>query len=1106
MAAHQWLASIRGHLVRSLRPRASRRTPSVGSRALTESLEPRQLLSVQNAFPLESLDGSNGFWIERDSVYVSSAGDLNGDGADDVVVRYINTVHVVFGGTAGFSASVSPDALDGTNGFHVSGLLGEAGIGPAGDINGDGIDDLVVGSRSSPSTAPGRAYVIFGRTGGFAASVNVTDLAEMDGFRIDGIAERDLVGRYVTSAGDMNGDGYDDLLVGATSAFGAYVVFGHEGPFGSSLSLDSLDGTNGFYFSAQRSGVTAGSGDVNGDGFADVIIGSVGPSSDNFVYVILGHDGPFDGTLASGDLDGTNGFRISLPGGHGEAVDIAGDLNGDSFDDMVLGSRFVNVSGQAEAGESYVIFGREDAFPAVIDMMSEAQGATGFRLSGAVAGDRSGRSVHGTGDFNGDGVDDLLIGAERADGGIGAGYLIFGRTTGFADTIDLASLGDLGVRFSGVQGSRGFTGVTVSGAGDVNADGLNDLIIGSGLEGYVVLGQSFWAPPAVADMEDGTLRISAETGTGTELTVREDVTTGEFVVSTRPQGTDDPMTEMRTSVVAVSRVEIILAGGDDRVDLSGLKLPAEIHGGGGNDTLIGGSLADTIFGGDGDDMIRGGAGVDSLAGDAGQDTLQGQGGNDWLDGGEGIDQLDGGMGAAFLLDEVAGNVRLDADGMHSDRGDSATSERGLKGVTLTGGDGDDFIDASGYLAGNVVLRGAGGADFLIGGMRSDILAGGDGDDTLSGEGGNDQLSGDAGNDRVRGGAGIDSLAGGAGNDTLDGQGGIDWLDGGEGIDDIDGGMGAAYLSDDVTGMVQLLNGTMSSARGDVAHSDRGFLGVTLTGGDGDDIVDASDFQLARVVLRGGGGSDRLIGTSRSDVLEGNDGNDTLTGGVGNDQLSGGAGNDRIFGNGGRDTLSGGSGDDSLDGGQGVSVLYEQGDVDFVLRTVDGTTELSGLGTDDLVGNFAAAILIGGPSGNRIDASEFSGRTTLTGGDGNDQILGTENQDMIDGGAGDDLIYANSGSDIINGGDGADTIDGARGLDTILGGDGNDSLNGGQHRDLILGGAGNDVIDGGSESVMDIITHSGNGSPQSAGDSVTGTMHQIDEALVFLFEVSLPTFM
>ncbi len=236
---------------------------------------------------LPSLDGSNGFRFDGGGFMVSNAGDVNGDGFDDVIVNASDygTKYsaVVFGKSSDFSAAFDLSSLDGSNGFRFDG----AGViaSSAGDINGDGFDDLIFGdpyADPSGSGFAGASYVVFGKASGFGATLDPANL-DGAGFYLASVAAGDDLGRAVSSAGDVNGDGFDDLMLGAAGADpngeksgSSYVVlggnFGNETVYQGTPGDDNLIGTP----AAERFEGGDGNDTLSGYGGADVFHGDGG--------------------------------------------------------------------------------------------------------------------------------------------------------------------------------------------------------------------------------------------------------------------------------------------------------------------------------------------------------------------------------------------------------------------------------------------------------------------------------------------------------------------------------------------------------------------------------------------------------------------------------------------------------------------------------------------------------------------------------------------------------------------------------------------------------------------------------------------------------------
>ena len=209
------------------------------------------------------------------------------------------------------------------------------------------------------------------------ATLNLSSLDGKTGFKINGEAASDASGFSVSGAGDVNGDGFADLIIGAdyaspngTHSGASYVVFGKAGGFTTPLELSTLNGVNGFKINGEAGGDLAGfsvsaAGDVNGDGFADLLIGAKGAdpngSFSGASYVVFGKTCvSATGTFELSTLNGVNGFKINGEAAgdqSGNSVSAAGDVNGDGFADLLIGAFSASPNGNSNSGASYVVFG-----------------------------------------------------------------------------------------------------------------------------------------------------------------------------------------------------------------------------------------------------------------------------------------------------------------------------------------------------------------------------------------------------------------------------------------------------------------------------------------------------------------------------------------------------------------------------------------------------------------------------------------------------------------------------------------------------------------------------------------------------------------------------
>ncbi|MBI1406606.1 MAG: hypothetical protein GC145_10825 [Caulobacter sp.] len=652
-----------------------------------------------------------------------------------------------------------------------------------GDLNHDGYVDLVVSAYGANTV-----YVIFGTANGIAGNVSLSGLNGVNGFTVTGSGQ---FGMTATFIGDVNHDGFDDILigapqVGANSEGQAYILYGRANGYAASYgSADLNPGAETVYnggFRATLGSSGAALGDINHDGVADFAIGAEAQLVPGAAFLFLGGEAGFQNL----------GLYNNEAGDHfGAYVAGLGDINHDGYDDYAVGGD----NASSLSGVVAIVFGAET--PVVSQFTSALDGTNGYRLFGLAAGNAL-STVTGIGDFNNDGIADFAVASRNAGvTGVNAGavYVIFGRDDGNLPQ----SLADL-------DGANGFTiyGAATNNQlgseithGDVNDDGIDDLIMSAGQAGvvYVMYGRTDALSPTYS-------ASSIAGGEGFQIYGFNGLTTNSLAVGDlNNDGVDD---------LAVGSW-FDTGGGNLAGSLS------VIYGQVGDKVLTGTAAGDTVSGGAGNDTLSGLGGMDFLSGLGGDDALDGGDGNDYLYGGDGTDSLIGGLGG---------------DSLFGDAGDDV----------LDGGDGGDK------------LHGGVGADQLAGGLGNDVMDGGDDADTLTGGGGNDYLDG---------GLGADILTGGAGNDVyiVDNAGDQTIEAAGEGSDIV-----RASISWTLADNIETLQ---LQGAGDIDGTGNGLANN----------------------LQGNSGANRLDGGAGVDSINGNDGDDFIIGGLGNDLLRGGAGAD-----------------------------------------------------------------------------------------------------------------------------------------------------------------------------------------------------------------------
>ncbi len=527
-------------------------------------------------------------------------------------------------------------------------------VSNAGDVNGDGLSDLIVGAPNGDpgnNADVGRSYVVFGKVD--TNAIALSSIANgTGGFVINGSYARDLSGRSVSNAGDVNGDGLSDLIISAPSPdtnFGRnYVVFGKTDTAPINLS-HITNGSGGFVINGQSVGfksdwAISSAGDIDGDGLSDLIIG-VNDSNSNAgrSFLIFGKKNTSSIELTN-VANGTGGFVINgqcISDQSGKSVSNAGDVNGDGLADLIIGALYSLDS----AGRSYLVFGKTDSN--AIDLSNIANGSGGFVINGQEGGNRggnSGSSVSNAGDVNGDGLADLIIGAPfflpsgNGNGWSGSSYLVFGKKN--TSPIDLSNIanGSGGFVIKGQCAER--SSFSVSDAGDVNGDGLADLIIGApynqipaglysgrsyvvfgktntdsvelsnianGSGGFVINGQCYgdysgWSVSSAGDVNGDGLADLIVGAPYNDLAINHPDCGRSYVIfgktNTAPVNLSDIVNPVGNAHLVISNTP---TPNDDT--WAGSSANEIILGGAGNDTLTGNGGADVLYGGSGNDIL-----------------------------------------------------------------------------------------------------------------------------------------------------------------------------------------------------------------------------------------------------------------------------------------------------------------------------------------------------------------------------------------------------------------------------------------------------------------------------------------------------------------------
>jgi hypothetical protein len=373
-----------------------------------------------------------------------------------------------------------------------------------GDINKDGIDDYAVGAKYGSYGSRqycGLTYVMYGSPS-MSGTIDLGTVAISEGYQIIGKGSNDFSGTVIGSA-DVNGDGFKDILIGVqlnspivggvqrARAGTTYVIYGTASRT-TNMDLAAITKSEGLkVFGAEASDFSgnciSSAGDINKDGFEDFIIGAsqasrLGRSLSGVAYVLFGK-ASFGAAIDLAALTPSDGFQIvgAIANGYvGNAVSSAGDFNKDGFDDIVIGSY---LDGPTKQGVAYVFYGKSSGSFSNVDLATfTSSPSVGVRILGESWGDQLGFSVASAGDFNGDGVNDIVVGANYVDpdphiSNAGAAYVIYGKAGSGADIQVSRTMPLFGVAIYGASTNYNL-GYSVSG-GDFDQDGFSDVLLGA---------------------------------------------------------------------------------------------------------------------------------------------------------------------------------------------------------------------------------------------------------------------------------------------------------------------------------------------------------------------------------------------------------------------------------------------------------------------------------------------------------------------------------------------------------------------------------------------------------------------------------------------------
>jgi methionine-rich copper-binding protein CopC len=605
--------------------------------------------------PTANLAGAAGHYVK---IAASAVTDLSGNayaGITNATTLNFTTPN------ADGSYSAGPAYIETTTGDSTQ--LGFS-VSSAGDVNGDGYQDMLVGARfenpnGTTNTYQGAVYVVYGNAAGTGTNINNGSIASSLGFKISGGTNpyRNL-GTAVAGLGDINGDGLDDVLVSgslpSSGAGEAYVVYGSKTSTNLDVSTIASTPSQGFKITGTDTlGWSAkGVGDINGDGIADMMVGSLNTGLNPNTYVIYGSNNATTLDLGSGSIAQDRGYLIKSDNPQDGSISGAGDVNGDGLADLIIGE--YDNGGTKGGADVFVVYGTQGTTGTTLDVRGGTIASSlGFKITSGATGTDMGTNVTSAGDVNGDGLADIAFNT------LNSVYVLYGTTSATSSALTLSSgiNASQGYKITGptTDGKLGDDSTWMSSVGDMNGDGLADILVGDAYynkAAYVIYGN---ATGAAVNLSAGTIASSQ----GFKISLASGLTPANKL-DTAGDINGDGLNDLIIGDNSQGKgAYYVVLGGTQNVTnavtLTGTSSSEAVMGTSGNDVLTGNGGVDRFYAGKGDDtIVLNSTDVSNLANNVVGSTKA------FVSGGTGFDtaQLTGGASLDLTTISNAGAVGL----------------------------------------------------------------------------------------------------------------------------------------------------------------------------------------------------------------------------------------------------------------------------------------------------------------------------------------------------------------------------------------------------------------------------------------------------------------